>query len=185
MLLDPERFYCFCILFILLHFIIVIMPRRKRKIEVSADTQSFEFQLGDSSRCGEKEGGERAEEAERETGEGAGREGREGGERDWTERGRRERDWTERRVRRTQRQTLKLLLHIPERHTLARYSYEEALVEFIKNHPELYDKGHEQFKNCGRGLLTKENSSPKMPGSSSRHREPDMGSSHPRSQGQG
>ena len=28
-------------------------------------------------------------------------------------------------------------------------SDEEALIEYIKNHPELYEKGHEQFKNKG------------------------------------
>ena len=73
------------------------MPRRKRKIEVPDDTQSTEFQLGDTAadverRRVEREQRERQEREERERQEREQRERDERGSwKDWRERGCRER----------------------------------------------------------------------------------------------
>ena len=140
------------------------MPRRKRKIEVPDDSQSTEFQLGDTAadverRRVEREQRERQEREERERQEREEMERqerqriqREVEERDRALREERERILREESEKDTETDTEAATVRSRKLHLsqiLLSDSDEEALVEYIKNHPELYDKGHELFKNKG------------------------------------
>ena len=146
------------------------MPRRKRKIEVPDDTQSTDFQLGDTAADVERRRVEREQREQRERQEREEREERERQEREQLERQERERIQREieERDRALREERERILREESEKDTetdteaatvrsrklhlsqiLLSDSDEEALVEYIKNHPELYDKGHELFKNKG------------------------------------
>ena len=133
------------------------MPRHKSKIEVPDDTQSTEFQLGDTAadverRRVEREQREQRERQEREEREQREREQREIDERDRLLREERERVLREESEKDTETDTEAASVRSRKTHIsqiLLSDSDEEALVEYIKNHPELYDKGHELFKNKG------------------------------------
>ena len=113
---------------------------RRRKIEVPADTQP-QFELGDTAADIERRRRERGEREERVGGEGQ----REDGEREESpERGeKRVRTDTGTDVESTQSRQKKGQM----KSIFLSDSDEEAIVEFIKQHEELYDKTNDSFKD--------------------------------------
>ena len=113
---------------------------RRRKIEVPADTQP-QFELGDTAADIERRRREREEREERAGGEGQ----REDGEREESpERGeKRVRTDTGTDVESTQSRQKKGQM----KSIFLSDSDEEAIVEFIKQHEELYDKTNDSFKD--------------------------------------
>ena len=123
------------------------MPRgRRRKIEVPTDTQA-QFELGDTAEDIERRRRKREERDERERGEN----NRRGTERGWRERREGSQEKGEKRAQTDMDTDVELTQSRQKKGQMKSIflsdSDEEAIVEFVKQHEEIYDKTNDSFKD--------------------------------------